>query len=126
MGRQECDHARRDGAIRGRTSGCSSSRSRKITENFSVDIELSLVLPNKVDTRTKLAEEYLESFEAEYGDTIAPNYVPYSQDIRNAAQRGVTAFELENPSATAKKAKNAYTAAVESLLIRLAEKRLYD
>jgi len=80
--------------------------SKKITENFSVDIELSLVLPNKVDTRTKLAEEYLESFEAEYGDTIAPNYVPYSQDIRNAAQRGVTAFELENPSATAKKAKN--------------------
>jgi len=70
---------------------------KKIADNFSVDIELSLVLPNKVDTRTKLAEEYLASFEDEYGDTIAPTYVPYSQDIRNAAQRGVTAFELEDP-----------------------------
>ena len=55
----------------------------KIDENFAVDIELSLVLPNKVDTRTNLAEEYLESFQEAYPDAIAPTYVPYSQDIRN-------------------------------------------
>jgi chromosome partitioning protein len=96
---------------------------KKIADNFSVDIELSLVLPNKVDTRTKLAEEYLASFEDEYGDTIAPTYVPYSQDIRNAAQRGVTAFELEEPSTTAQKARDAYSAAVEQLMIRLEEQK---
>jgi len=96
---------------------------KKIADNFSVDIELSLVLPNKVDTRTKLAEEYLASFENEYGDIIAPTYVPYSQDIRNAAQRGVTAFELEEPSTTAKKARDAYSAAVEQLMIRLEEQK---
>ena len=96
---------------------------KKIADNFSVDIELSLVLPNKVDTRTKLAEEYLASFEDEYGDIIAPTYVPYSQDIRNAAQRGVTAFELEEPSTTARKARDAYSAAVEQLLVRLEEQK---
>src|SRR6056297_2006888 len=73
----------------------------KIAENFAVDIELLLVLPNKVDTRTNLAEEYLSSFETEYSDSIAPDFVPYSQDIRNAAQRGSTAFDLEDPSTTA-------------------------
>ncbi|SFT10184.1 ParA family protein [Halostagnicola kamekurae] len=91
----------------------------KIAENFEIEIDLSLVLPNKVDTRTSLAEEYLESFEAEYPDAIAPSYVPYSQDIRNAAQRGVTAFELDGPSTTARQAREAYLAATETLLERL-------
>ena len=79
MGRQECDHARRDGPFEAEQADALRRDLEKITENFSVDIELSLVLPNKVDTRTKLAEEYLKSFEAEYGDTIAPNY-GYSRD----------------------------------------------
>jgi len=92
---------------------------KKIADNFEVDIQLSLVLPNKVDTRTKLAEEYLASFEDEYAETIAPTYVPYSQDIRNAAQRGVTAFALEEPSSTAQQARDAYLGAVETLLERL-------
>jgi chromosome partitioning protein len=91
----------------------------KIAENFSVDVALSLVLPNKVDTRTNLAEEYLASFEAEYGDTIAPEYIPYSQDIRNAAEQGITAFGLEDPSSTAQQARDAYLAAAETLVARL-------
>jgi len=91
----------------------------KIADNFAVDIKLALVLPNKVDTRTNLAEEYLEAFESEYPDAIAPDYVPYSQDIRNAAERGQTAFVLEQPSTTARRARKAYLAAAETLAERL-------
>lgn len=91
----------------------------KIAENFAVEITLALVLPNKVDTRTNLAEEYLESFEAAYPEAIAPSYIPYSQDIRNAAQRGVTAFQLEEPSSTAERARETYLDSAESLLGQL-------
>lgn len=91
----------------------------KIADNFSVDIRLALVLPNKVDTRTNLAEEYLEAFQEEYPDAIAPDYIPYSQDIRNAAQRGMTAFALEEPSSTAQQAREAYLAAADTLIDRL-------
>jgi chromosome partitioning protein len=93
----------------------------KIAANFTVEINLSLVLPNKVDTRTNLADEYLDSFAAEYSESIAPEFVPYSQDIRNATQRGITAFALDNPSATAQAAREAYLAAAEALLTRLEE-----
>lgn len=88
----------------------------KIGENFGVDVSLELVLPNKVDLRTKLAEEYLEAFADEYPDAIAPQMVPYSQDIRNAAERGMTAFALEEPSTTAKRAREAYLEAAEQLI----------
>ena len=91
----------------------------KIADNFAVDIDLALVLPNKVDTRTNLAEEYLDAFESEYPDAIAPDYVPYSQDIRNAADRGQTAFALEEPSTTARRSHEAYLAAAETLVERL-------
>ena len=95
----------------------------KIGENFAIDIELTLVLPNKVDTRTKLAEEYLEAFEGEYPDAIALDYIPYSQDIRNAADRGATAFSLEEPSTTAQRARDAYLNAAETLVDRLEGKQ---
>ncbi|MDG5776571.1 ParA family protein [Haloarculaceae archaeon H-GB2-1] len=91
----------------------------KIAENFAVDIDLALVLPNKVDTRTKLAEEYLSAFTDEYPDAIAPEYVPYSQDIRNAAENGETAFALAEPSTTARRAREAYLDAAETLVERL-------
>jgi chromosome partitioning protein len=91
----------------------------KIDKNFAVEIALTLVLPNKVDTRTNLAEEYLEAFKSEYPEAIAPAYVPYSQDIRNAADRGVTAFALEEPSTTAGRAREAYLDAADRLLAQL-------
>lgn len=91
----------------------------KIAENFAVDIDLTLVLPNKVDTRTTLAEEYLDAFREEYPEGIAPAYIPYSQDIRNAAQRGMTAFALEEPSTTAQRAQDGYLAAAKMLVERL-------
>jgi integrase len=69
----------------------------KIAANFAVEIDLSLVLPNKVDTWTALAEEYLDAFRVEYPERIAPEHVPYLQDIRNATERGETAFAPDDP-----------------------------
>jgi chromosome partitioning protein len=91
----------------------------KITENFGLDVGLALVLPNKVDTRTKLAEEYLEAFREEYPDAIAPRYIPYSQDIRNATDRGCTAFALEKRSKTAREACEAFVEDAEALVEQL-------
>jgi len=92
----------------------------KIADAFAVDIRLALVLPNKVDTRTKLADEYLDAFGAEYPDAIAPSYVPYSQDIRNAVEAGRTAFRLADPSTTAGRAREAFVEAADHLVDRLA------
>ena len=92
---------------------------QKIAENFDVDIQLSLVLPNKVDTRTTLAEEYLDAFREEYPEAIAPDLVPYSQDIRNATEAGRTVFRLDSPSKTAREAREAYLQAAEVLVERL-------
>lgn len=95
----------------------------KMAENFAINIALALVLPNKVDTRTTLAGSYLDTFESAYPDAIAPTYVPYSQDIRNAAERGQTAFALEAPSATARQAREAYLDAAGTLLERIGGER---
>jgi chromosome partitioning protein len=92
----------------------------KIAASFSVDIRLALVLPNKVDTRTTLADEYLDAFRSEYPDAIAPSYVPYSQDIRNAVEAGRTAFRLADPSTTASRAREAFVEAADHLLDALA------
>jgi len=91
----------------------------KIAENFDVAINLALVVPNKVDTRTTLAEEYLNAFRDEYSDSVAPEYVPYSQDIRNAADQGMTAFALDEPSTTAARAQKAYIEAAETVVAQL-------
>jgi chromosome partitioning protein len=91
----------------------------KIAEKFAVDISIAQILPNKVDTRTNLADEYLQAYQEEYPEAIAPEYVPYSQDIRNAAEQGMTAFALEAPSKTARRAQEATTAAARHLIERL-------
>jgi len=93
----------------------------KIGANFGVDIELALVLPNKVDTRTKLAQEYLDLFATEYPEAIAPDHIPVSQDIRNAAEHGCTVFALEEPSQTAQRAREAFLTNGETLAKRLQE-----
>jgi len=91
----------------------------KMRSNLGVDVRLTMVVPNKVDTRTNLTEQYLERFREEYPDTIAEAYVPASQDIRNAAEQGQTAFALEDPSKTAREAREAYLANAEALMDRL-------
>ena len=93
----------------------------KLGNNFDIELSLSLVLPNKIDTRRNLDRNYLETFEAKFPDAIAPEHVPYSQDIRNATERGETAFALDEPSTTADRARAAYLSASESLLTRLGE-----
>ncbi|WP_435099839.1 ParA family protein [Halorubrum sp. N11] len=87
----------------------------KINNQFGLNITLTLVLPNKVDTRTTLADEYLAEFEATYPTAIAPTAIPQSQDIRNAAQQGQTVFAYGNPSKTAEQARAAYTTAADAL-----------
>ncbi|MDY7082056.1 MAG: ParA family protein [Halobacteria archaeon] len=91
----------------------------KMNVNFDVDVELTMVLPNKVDKRTKLADEYLSTFEESYPETIAPHYVPVSQDIRNAANDGRTVFSIEEPSRTAERARNRFLKNAEELVNRI-------
>jgi chromosome partitioning protein len=42
-----------------------------------------------------------------------------SQDIRNAAEHGHTAFALEDPSGTAQRAREAFLADAEALVARI-------
>ena len=95
----------------------------KIDDQFGVDVDLAMILPNKVDTRTKLANEYLEGFGEEYEGAIAPEHVPASQDIRNAADEGRTVFALEEPSTTAERAREAFLDSASVLRRRLGETR---
>ncbi|TMT79119.1 ParA family protein [Haloterrigena sp. H1] len=91
----------------------------KIHDRFNVSVELAMVLPNKVDRRTNLANEYLEAFDEDYADAIAPAHVPVSQDIRNAADDGQTVFALEEPSTTAERAREAFLENATALQRRL-------
>lgn len=91
----------------------------KIDEKFDVSIDLSLVLPNKIDTQRILDQRFLDEWQDEYPEAIAPTHVPYSQDVRWAATDGHTAFELEDPSATAKRACDAYEQATDALVSRI-------
>jgi chromosome partitioning protein len=91
-----------------------------ISTNFEdVELSLTMVLPNKVDNRTNLSDEYDEKYKAEYPDKYSPEFVPLSQDIRNACNNGMTAFGLEDPSTTAERAITAYRVNADALTDRL-------
>lgn len=90
-----------------------------IADRFDVEVQLAMVVPNKIDTRTKLDSEYLEEFAEAYPDAIAPEHIPMSQDIRNAAEKGQTAFALDDPSQTARRAREAFLVNAETLVTRL-------
>lgn len=91
----------------------------ELAENFAVDVALAMVLPNRVDTRTKLSGDLLDDLGAAYPEAIAPEPIPQSQDIRNAQQDGQTVFALEEPSSTARRAQEAYLADAAELYDRL-------
>ncbi len=91
----------------------------KFCKNWSIDVELAMVMPNKFDGRRKLDEEFLSTFDNHFGQTMAPSRVPYSQDIRNALNEGRTIFALEEPSTTAKRAREAYETNATELVERL-------
>ena len=93
----------------------------KMGENFGVDVELSMVVPNKVDRRTKLAKEYLREFRDAYPDIIA-RPIPVSQEIRNAADKGRTVFDVEEPSKTGERALSRFAENADELRNRIAQK----
>lgn len=93
------------------------------SDRFDVDVQLTMLLPNKIDQRTTLAEEYLEQFQANYPDAVAPAHIPTSQDIRNAAREGETVFARKQLSATAERAQKAFIQDAEELVKRLTEVR---
>ncbi|MFW5928884.1 MAG: ParA family protein [Halobacteriota archaeon] len=81
----------------------------RMESNFGVTVDLELVVPNKVDRRTKLADEYLDEYARAYPESVGEP-VPVSQDIRNAANAGHTVFEFEEPSTTARRARESFEA----------------
>jgi len=91
----------------------------QMAEAFGVDVGLTMVLPNKMDSRARLADEYLEDYRGEYPEVIAPEPIPRSQDIRNAAESGQTAFRLASPSKTAQEAREAFRTDARTLIERI-------
>lgn len=91
-----------------------------IDEKFddSPDMTITMIIPNKVDSRTNLFTKYMDKYEDEYGPLVAPKAVPKSQDLKNANDDGKTAFALANPSSTADRATDAYRANARALLDR--------
>ena len=92
---------------------------QKLSDGYDRDVSLEMIIPNKIDMRTKLARRYLEQYEDEFGDALAPEPVPMSQDIRNATENGQTIFALEEPSGTAKEAIDAYRSNARALVDRV-------
>ena len=92
-----------------------------LSENFDKDIELAMIVPNRVDTRTNLAGELLDELDEDWNGLVAPASVPKSQDIRNSQRSGETvlADEDDNLSATAKRAAESYRTNSEALLEKL-------
>lgn len=92
-----------------------------LSENFDKDIEIAMIVPNRVDTRTNLAGELLDELDEDWNGLVAPASVPKSQDIRNSQRTGETvlADEDDNLSATAKRAAESYRRNSEALLEKL-------
>ncbi|GGN26456.1 hypothetical protein [Halarchaeum nitratireducens] len=88
-----------------------------------VDIKLVMVLLNEVDERTTAGKTYLEEFQDEYPEALAPTQIPSSQDVQNAQMRGGTLFTLAQPSTTAQRAIDAYETNAEALVERLEARR---
>ncbi|MFP4175026.1 MAG: ParA family protein, partial [Halobacteriales archaeon] len=87
-------------------------------DNFGVDVELSMVVPNKIDRRTKLSKEYLREFRDAYPDVLG-RPIPVSQEIRNAANDGHTVYDIEEPSKTGERARSRFSENAEELRQRV-------
>ncbi len=91
----------------------------KYRSNWGIDAELSMVIPNKFERGTNLADDYMERYTAEFNGAMSSDPIAKSQDIRNATEAGMTIFELEEPSTTAARAREAYLANARELVERL-------
>jgi chromosome partitioning protein len=80
----------------------------EIRAGQEIDITLALVLINEYDERQTIDRELFEQLNDDYGEVLAPEQIPSSQDITNAQQNGQTVFQLEQPSQTAQRALAAY------------------
>jgi chromosome partitioning protein len=90
-----------------------------LADTLDREISVVMLLANKVEQRTKLSDAYEDRYDEQYGDVMASEAIPRSQDIRNATERGGTAFTLEEPSSTAQRARDAFEANAAELLNRL-------
>ena len=90
-----------------------------IRDEQGVSIELVMVLLNEVDERTKAGKTYLEEFQTEYPDALAPTQITSSQDVQNAQMNGGTLFALGRRSKTADRAIEAYETNAGVLVDRL-------
>src|SRR6056297_3079771 len=79
----------------------------KYRSNWGIDAELTMVMPNKYERGTNLADDYMDRYTAEFDGAMSPEPIAKSQDIRNATEAGKTIFELEEPSTTAARAREA-------------------
>jgi len=87
------------------------------------EVNLTMLLPNMVSEHTKLGSRYLEEYEEQYPDTIAPEPIPDSQDIPNTTADGKTIFAIEKGEllSTAQTAREAYQANAAELISRIQE-----
>jgi len=91
----------------------------RMRENFGADVRVAMIVLNKVDSRTSMADEYEAKYAEEFGSLMAPEPIVQSQDIRNAADGGATAFGLTEPSSTAEQARKAIETNAAELLERV-------
>jgi chromosome partitioning protein len=87
-----------------------------LQETFDKDIEIAMVVPNRVDSRTKLSKTLLAELDDEWNGLIAPTSVPKSQDIRNSQRNGSTVFARDEVSSTAERARESYRDNSEKLV----------
>ena len=61
-------------------------------------------------------QELREQLNDDYGEVLAPEQIPSSQDITNALQEAQTIFQLGQPSQTAQRAIAAYRVNARALI----------
>lgn len=91
----------------------------RFASTFETPAQLTMLVLNKLDRRTTLAASYREQYAEDFDGEFAPEAIPWSQDIRNAAEDGMTVFALEDPSSTAEEAREAFIANTDELLARI-------
>jgi len=90
-------------------------------ENYGIDVRLTMLVPNLFDRRTNLDDEILKDFEEEFGDTLAPEIVVKSQQIKNVTDAGHTLFAISEDelSNTGEDARDAFLKNARELYQRL-------
>lgn len=97
------------------------SDTENYNEKLDTDLTVSMVMPNKVDTRTNVGEAFLKDFADDYPETVAPTHVPKSTGIKNAQMDGTTIFAQDEDERlkTADRAADAYLENARELITRL-------